>query len=179
MAEVFDLTEHCQVAIRYNTGAYPDAHSLTVHIHDNEDASKARKAIEEGHAPHPGIDVIDALKRRRVPLQTKSRVDVDSIIGDLAVLRDDLIQELEAMWPGVCREVYAYYPEHDPFKKRDERMMVKEYRIRDDMEGSTDRRTVEVSIEFRAVTTLEEYQRFMLALSDGAFHFKRTSELGE
>jgi hypothetical protein len=59
MAEVFDLTEHCQVAIRYNTGAYPDAHSLTVHIHDNEDASKARKAIEEGHAPHPGIDVID------------------------------------------------------------------------------------------------------------------------
>lgn len=60
---------------------------------------------------------IDALKRRRVPLQTKSRVDVVNIIGDLTELRTDLIQELEGMWPGVCHEVYAYYPEHDPFTK--------------------------------------------------------------
>jgi len=65
---------------------------------------------------------IKALKHRRILLHTDSRVDVDSVILDLIVLRDDLFRELEAMWPGVCREVYAYYPEHNPFRKGGERM---------------------------------------------------------
>lgn len=55
-------------------------------------------------------------------------------------------------------------------------MIVTGYEIRDEMKGSADRKNVQACIEIKVVSSLEEYQRFMLALSDGAFIFKRISE---
>lgn len=39
-------------------------------------------------------------------------------------------------------------------------------------------KTVRFKVEFEGHTTKEELDRFMQALTDGQFHFKRTVELG-
>lgn len=50
---VFDLTDHCQLAIRYNTGAFPGKYAVTIYIGHTQDTPSFHKELESGKDPVP------------------------------------------------------------------------------------------------------------------------------